>query len=207
MAIFKIMSDFNMREKLKDNNFRICYTISCIVLFVISVLLQKKISESQPAMLVFSYYASVATLIALIIAVMEIIYVIRISKTTQEKMRERVEWFKGQTVSHLSHVCSSYYESSLDDLANNQYAQLSLNFRVALKLHRNIASNFVSSEDRAIFESKNEIINNLERNIQEARYIPPQEKLPNRKSKEIRESIIDIKSMIDSKHTFTNKEV
>lgn len=196
-----------MREKLKDNNFRICYTISCVVLFVISVLLQKKISESQSAMLVFSYYASVATLIALIIAVMEIIYVIRISKTTQEKMRERVEWFKGQTVSHLSHVCSSYYESSLDDLANNQYAQLSLNFRVALKLHRNIASNFVSSEDRAIFESKNEIINNLERNIQEARYIPPQEKLPNRKSKEIRESIIDIKSMIDSKHTFTNKEV
>lgn len=196
-----------MCEKLKDNKFRVFYTIACVFLCVTSWIFQKEISESQSNMLVFSYYASVATLVALIIAVMEIVYAIRINKSTQEKMRERVEGFKNQTVSHLSHVCSSYYESSLDDLANNQYGQLSLNFRFALKLHRNIANNFISSDDKAIFDTKNDVINKLEKNIQDARYIPAQEKLPNKKSREIRESIMEIKNMIDSKHTFTNKEV
>ncbi|MEE3649898.1 MULTISPECIES: hypothetical protein [unclassified Brenneria] len=196
-----------MREKLKDNKFRVVYTIVCVFLCIVSLIFKKEISESQSNMLAFSYYASVATLVALIIAVMEIIYAIKINKSTQEKMRERVEGFKNQTVSHLSHVCSSYYESSLDDLANHQYGQLSLNFRFALKLHRNIANNFVSLDDKAFFDTKAEVINKLEKNIQDARYIPHQEKLPNRKSREIRESIMEIKNMIDSKHTFTNKEV
>ncbi|MFC7777702.1 hypothetical protein ACFQW4_11545 [Pantoea sp. GCM10028869] len=196
-----------MREKLKDNKFRIFYTLLCVILCVISWVFQKEISESQSNMLAFSYYASVATLVALIIAVMEIIYAIRLSKSTQEKMKERVDWFKNQTVSHLSHLCSSYYESSLDDLANNQYGQLSLNFRFALKLHRNIAHNFISPDDKIIFDTKSEIINKLEKDIQYARFIPPQEKMPNKKAREIRESIIEIKNMIDSKHTFTNKEV
>lgn len=202
-----MLSDLNMREKFKDNKFRVVYAMACVVLFIVSLIYKKEISDSQSSMLTFSYYASVATLVALIIAVMEIIYAIRINKSTQEKMQERVEWFKNQTVSHLSHVCSSYYESSLDDLANKQYGQLSLNFRFALKLHRNIANNFVSKNDKALFEGKSDIINQLEKNIQDARIIPPQEKLSYRKSTEIRDSIMDIKNMIDSKHTFTNKEV
>ncbi|WP_337021859.1 hypothetical protein [Pantoea anthophila] len=196
-----------MREKFKDNKFRVIYAMACVVLCIVSLIYKKEISDSQSNMLAFSYYASVATLVALIVAVMEIIYAIRINKSTQEKMKERVEWFKNQTVSHLSHVCSSYYESSLDDLANKQYVQLSLNFRFALKLHRNIANNFVSKDDKALFEGKSDIINQLEKNIQDARIIPPQEKLSYRKSTEIRDSIMDIKNMIDSKHTFTNKEV
>ncbi|WP_282497961.1 hypothetical protein [Pantoea stewartii] len=196
-----------MREKFKDNKFRVIYAMACVVLCIVSLIYKKEISDSQSNMLAFSYYASVATLVALIVAVMEIIYAIRINKSTQEKMKERVEWFKNQTVSHLSHVCSSYYESSLDDLANKQYGQLSLNFRFALKLHRNIANNFVSKDDKALFEGKSDIINQLEKNIQDARIIPPQEKLSYRKSTEIRDSIMDIKNMIDSKHTFTNKEV
>lgn len=195
-----------MCEKLNDNRFRVVYTVVCFILFVVSLIFQEEISESQKNMLVFSYYASVATLVALIIAVMEIVYAIRINKSTQEKMRERVDGFKNQTVSHLSHVCSSYYESSLDDLANNQYGQLSLNFRFALKLHKNIANNFISSDDKAIFDTKADVINKLEKNIQDARYIPPQDKLTNKKSREIRDSIMEIKDMIDSKHTFTNKE-
>ncbi|MBJ9141500.1 MULTISPECIES: hypothetical protein [Citrobacter] len=196
-----------MRDKLKDNKFRVIYTVVCVLLCVASYVFQKTISENQAIMLAFSYYASVATLIALIIAVMEIIYAIRISKSTQKKMQERIDWFKNQTVLHLSHECSSYYESSLDDLANKQYEQLSLNFRFALKLHRNIANNFVSSDDRAVFKAKADIINQLEKNIQDTRYISPQEKLTNKKSREIRDSIMEIKSMIDSKHTFTNREV
>ncbi|MDM2999090.1 MULTISPECIES: hypothetical protein [unclassified Citrobacter] len=196
-----------MRDKLKDNKFRVIYTVVCVLLCVASYFFQKTISENQAIMLAFSYYASVATLIALIIAVMEIIYAIRISKSTQKKMQERIDWFKNQTVLHLSHECSSYYESSLDDLANKQYEQLSLNFRFALKLHRNIANNFVSSDDRAVFKAKADIINQLEKNIQDTRYISPQEKLTNKKSREIRDSIMEIKSMIDSKHTFTNREV
>lgn len=196
-----------MRDKLKDNKFRVIYTVICVLLCVASYVFQKTISENKTIMLAFSYYASVATLIALIIAVMEIIYAIRISKSTQKKMQERIDWFKNQTVLHLSHECSSYYESSLDDLANKQYEQLSLNFRFALKLHRNIANNFVSSDDRAVFKAKTDIINQLEKNIQDTRYISPQEKLANKKSREIRDSIMEIKSMIDSKHTFTNKEV
>ena len=196
-----------MREKLKDNKFRFLYTIACVVLCGVSLIFKKEISESQANMLAFSYYASVATLVALIIAVMEIIYAIKINKSTQEKMRERVEGFKNQTVSHLSHVCSSYYESSLDDLVNKQYGQLSLNFRFALKLHRNIANNFVSLDDKALFDTKSDIIKELEKNIQDARVISPQEKLTNKKTKEIRDSIMEIKNMIDSKHTFTNKEV
>jgi len=202
-----MLSDLNMREKFKDNKFRVIYAMACVVLCIVSLIYKKEISDSQSNMLAFSYYASVATLVALIVAVMEIIYAIRINKSTQEKMKERVEWFKNQTVSHLSHVCSSYYESSLDDLANKQYGQLSLNFRFALKLHRNIANNFVSKDDKALFEGKSDIINQLEKNIQDARIIPPQEKLSYRKSTEIRDSIMDIKNMIDSKHTFTNKEV
>lgn len=202
-----MLSDLNMREKFKDNKFRVIYAMACVVLCIVSLIYKKEISDSQSNMLAFSYYASVATLVALIVAVMEIIYAIRINKSTQEKMKERVEWFKNQTVSHLSHVCSSYYESSLDDLANKQYVQLSLNFRFALKLHRNIANNFVSKDDKALFEGKSDIINQLEKNIQDARIIPPQEKLSYRKSTEIRDSIMDIKNMIDSKHTFTNKEV
>ncbi|HDT0623619.1 TPA: hypothetical protein QIB48_000021 [Morganella morganii subsp. morganii] len=201
------MSDLNMCEKLKDNKFRVVYTIICFLFIFASYFFQDEISGNQSSMLAFSYYASVATLIALIISVLEIIYAIRIRKSTQEQMREKIEWFKNQTVSHLSHVCSSYYESSLDDLANNKYGQLSLNIRVAIKLHRTIANNFIPEEDKVIFGTKSEVINKLEKNTQDARYVPLQEKLPTRKSREIRESIMEMKNMIDSKHTFTNKEV
>ncbi|WP_241618905.1 hypothetical protein [Rosenbergiella epipactidis] len=195
-----------MIDKIKDNVFRIIYALLCLLICVGSWHYQDDILSSSVRMLVFSYYASVATVIALIIAVLEIFYAIKITKSIQQKTQERIDTFKNQTVSHLSHVCSSYYESAIDDLVNHQYSQLSLNFRVALKLHRNIANNFISKEDRDLFEDKKNILDELEKNIHDARCMPLKEKISTRTSKKIRESLMEIKSMIDSKHTFTNVE-
>lgn len=195
-----------MIQKIKDNLFRGLYALVCLLICIISLHYQNDILASSLGMQLFSYYASVATIIALIVAIMEIFYTIKITRSIQAQTQAKIEAFKNQTVSHLSHVCSSYYESSLDDLVNHQYGQLSLNFKFALKLHRNIANNFVSTEDKNLFEQKKDIIDALDRNIQDARYIPLKEKLSTKKSREIRESIMEIKNMIDSKHTFTNIE-
>lgn len=195
-----------MRQKLKDNIFRILYALVCLAICCLSWKYQDAILLSPIEMQVFSYYASVATVIALIIAVMEIFYAIRITKSIQQKTQEKIESFKNQTVSHLSHVCSSYYESAIDDLANHQYGQLSLNFRFALKLHRNIANNFISTDDKNLFDGKKTVLDELERDIHDARSMPLANKLSARTSKKIRESIMEIKSMIDTKHTFTNVE-
>lgn len=195
-----------MRQKIKDNIFRVIYAFACLLICIISWKYQDAILLSDIGMKIFSYYASVATVIALIIAVMEIFYAIKITKSIQQKTQEKIESFKNQTVSHLSHVCSSYYESAIDDLANHQYSQLSLNFRFALKLHRNIANNFISTEDKILFDEKKSVLDVLEKNIHDARSMPVAQKLPTRNSKKIRESIMEIKNMIDSKHTFTNVE-
>ncbi|WP_265504151.1 hypothetical protein, partial [Providencia rustigianii] len=131
-----------------ENKLRLIYMIVSFLLIWISIINIDMIIRSNDNFILFSYYASIATIIALLITIMEIIHNINISKSIKEKSLFSLNKFKGSTGLSLSHECIFYYNQSLDNLSSKNYALLVTNFTIAFKLHLNIANNFMTLIDK-----------------------------------------------------------
>ncbi|WP_265498118.1 hypothetical protein, partial [Providencia rustigianii] len=111
-----------------ENKLRLIYMIVSFLLIWISIINIDMIIRSNDNFILFSYYASIATIIALLITIMEIIHNINISKSEKEKSLFSLNKFKGSTGLSLSHECIFYYNQSLDNLSSKNYALLVTNF-------------------------------------------------------------------------------
>lgn len=195
-----------LKKKIFDNKLRVLYIIISSLLLWISTINIEIIMNSNYNFTLFSYYASVATIIALLITIMEVIHNITISKSIKDKSLFTLNKFKGTTGLSLSHECIFYYNQSLDNLSSKKYALLVTNFTIALKLHLNIANNFMSIIDKKEFDNELIKLNELERKINATRNITPKCPLGNSQMQDISESLLYAKQLIESKYTYKNTE-
>ncbi|MTC60102.1 hypothetical protein GKR50_08735 [Providencia rustigianii] len=189
-----------------ENKLRLIYMIASFLLIWISIINIDMIIRSNDNFILFSYYASIATIIALLITIMEIIHNINISKSIKEKSLFSLNKFKGSTGLSLSHECIFYYNQSLDNLSSKNYALLVTNFTIAFKLHLNIANNFMTLIDKKTFDNEIENLNELEKKINSTRNITSKSPLGNLQFQDILESLLYAKQLIESKYTYRKIE-
>jgi hypothetical protein len=132
-----------MLEQAKDNCIRILYIIVCIIIVYVCYKNQSDIISINENMTLFSYYASVATVIALLISIMEILYNVSITKSIKTRSLFNLSKFKDATGLSYAHECVSYYDQCLNDLATKKYPLLVANFTIARKLHISLANHFI----------------------------------------------------------------
>ncbi|MDC9734321.1 MULTISPECIES: hypothetical protein [Proteus] len=195
-----------MFEKIKDNWIRIVYAIICLIIIVFSYTYQVDIVSSSTSMNLFSYYASVATIIALLISIMEILYAASIAKSIKVRSMFNLMRFKHTTGISYAHECNSFYEQCLSDLVTKKYPLLVANFTIAKKLHISLANYFMTKEDKKEFDAKMGILNDLEKKIIATRHITPSNPLGNAQIKEIQEALLVVKQDFQMKYTFRNSE-
>ena len=193
-------------EIMRDNKIRIFYVIVCIIILHLCIKHKSDIIDTNANMILFSYYASVATVIALIVSVMEILHNVNMTKSLKKRSLSHLNKFKNATGLSLSHDCIAYYNQSLDNLANKKFPLLVANFTIAQKLHLNIANNFMSGEDKRVFDSEINKLNDLEKQINATRHVTPKSPLGNAQVKEISEALLDIKQRLEAKYTFKKSE-
>ncbi|MGC0936661.1 hypothetical protein WKG99_14565 [Pantoea agglomerans] len=195
-----------MSEKIKDNWFRIAYVILCIVIVILGCIYQDNIVGTNASMNLFSYYASVATIIALIISIMEILYTVSIAKTIRIRSMFNLTRFKYTSGISFAHECVSSYDQCLGDLATKKYPLLVANFTIAKKLHISLANYFMTQEDKKEFDKKLLSLNELEKKIMSTRHITPSNPLGQAQIDEIHEALLIVKQEFQSKYTFRNSE-
>ncbi|CRL62056.1 hypothetical protein [Proteus vulgaris] len=195
-----------MYNKFKDNKIRIFYIFICLLIIFLCFYFQDKIIDINKNMLIFSYYASVATIIALIISIMEIFYNIKITKSIKEQSLFNLTRFKDSTGLSFAHECASYYDSCLNDLAAKKYPLLVANFTIAKKLHISLANHFMTDNDLQHFQNEKERLNSLEKKIIATRHTNASNPLGNAQIREIQEAILETKHSFESKYTFKKSE-
>ena len=195
-----------MREKIKDNWIRIVYAIICILIIALGYTYQVDIVSPPTSMNLFSYYASVATIVALLISIMEILYAVSITKSIKVRSMFNLTRFKHATGISYAHECASFYDQCLSDLATKKYPLLVANFTIAKKLHISLANYFMTKEDKNEFDTKMGTLNDLEKKIIATRHITPSNPLGNAQIKEIQEALLVVKQEFQTKYTFRNSE-
>lgn len=195
-----------MWEKIKDNWIRMAYFIICLLIIFLGCFYQNAIVSTSTNMNLFSYYASVATIVALLISIMEILYAVSITKSIKIRSMFNLTRFKYTTGISYSHECVSFYDQCLSDLATKKYPLLVANFTIAKKLHISLANYFMTKEDKKEFDIKMETLNDLEKKIFATRHITPSNPLGNAQIQEIQDALLVIKQNFQTKYTFRNSE-
>lgn len=195
-----------MLEKAKDNYIRILYIIVCAIIFFICYKFQVDVISINENMNMFSYYASVATVIALLISIMEILYNVSITKSIKTRSLFNLNKFKNATGLSYAHECVSYYDQCLNDLATKKYPLLVANFTIARKLHISLANHFMTEEDKTEFDAKKTSLNDLEKKILSTRHINASNPLGNAQIIELRDALLEVKQGFETKYTFRTSE-
>lgn len=195
-----------MVEKIKDNWIRGLYILLCGLIVFFCYQYQSDVISISENMNLFSYYASVATVIALLISIMEILYNVSITKSIKTRSMFNLTRFKDATGLSYAHECVSYYDQCLNDLATKKYPLLVANFTIAKKLHISLANHFMSKEDKKEFDEKVGSLNELEMKIIATRHITPSNPLGNAQIKELQEALLTVKQGFETKYTFRTSE-
>ncbi|HEJ0283289.1 TPA: hypothetical protein SLP08_003046 [Citrobacter freundii] len=195
-----------MAEKIKDNWIRGLYILLCGFIVFFCYQYQSDVISISENMNLFSYYASVATVIALLISIMEILYNVSITKSIKTRSMFNLTRFKDATGLSYAHECVSYYDQCLNDLATKKYPLLVANFTIAKKLHISLANHFMSKEDKKEFDEKVGSLNELEMKIIATRHITPSNPLGNAQIKELQEALLTVKQGFETKYTFRTSE-
>lgn len=195
-----------MLEKAKDNCIRILYIIICAIIVFVCYKYQYDIISISENLNMFSYYASVATVIALLISIMEILYNVSITKSIKTRSLFNLSKFKNATGLSYAHECVSYYDQCLNDLATKKYPLLVANFTIARKLHISLANHFMTEEDKKEFDDKKTALDDLEKKIFSTRHINASNPLGNAQIKEIQDALLEVKQKFETKYTFRKSE-
>ena len=125
---------------MKENRLRGIFAIFMIALLVASYFSKDFINKSYKDE--FSYYASVVTIIALLVSIFEIINSIRISKSIKEMSENRLSEFKMEAGATLAHECINFLEKAIENISSDNYSECFINFKIAKKIHSNISSRY-----------------------------------------------------------------
>lgn len=136
----------SIKNILKENVFRIAYILITLVLIFLCYKFKVYFLEDDYNFKVFSYVGVVATILALVIAVFEILQAISIAKSINEKSKELLN--QAKTIEKAAKV--SYCMSLIDSISNNitdeQYKEALLYYQFFRMLVSDMSLNYESNE-------------------------------------------------------------
>ncbi|WP_213757860.1 hypothetical protein [Delftia sp. WY8] len=181
----------NWKEVLKDNSIRIIYTIFSLLALVISILFGNHIIDNQVLLNKFGFYGGIATFIGLVIAIMEIIHNVKLSKGIKSEAKTLFE-----NVSRVNHAAYfSEYLISLDEtndhLSGDRYLQALKCFQYYRRTYARLPI------DSSMHDSLRDLIRNTEVSLHSYSNATPKNPITKQQRTEIQTSILAIKSKIE----------
>lgn len=188
-------------EKTKDNKNRIIFGLIMLVLLVISFFAESYINNHFKD--TFAYYASVVTIIALLISIFEIFNSISISKSLKEISELKLNEFKNEAGSVLAHECINLFENTIDSVTADDYPQCYLHFKMAKKIHSNIYSRYPTN---GLDDKKSKLVMGLEKRITALRNAPVNAGPNNLQKTSLLKDLISVKQEIESLYIYKKNE-
>lgn len=200
---YQLYSGFGLyMNKCKENGSRIIFAIAMVLLFVASFFAEDFINNNYKDK--FAYYASVITIIALLVSIFEIINSIRISKSIKEISDGRLNDFKSEAGVTLAHECINLLDKTIENISSDNYSECFINFKIAKKMYSNISSRYPVNGFKS---EKASIIFDLEKRVTSLRNATLSAG-PNRpQQKALLNDLISVKQEIESHYVYKNSEV
>jgi len=129
------------------NNIRLGYAILSVALIIVVYLLSSYLTENQNIFNLFSYYGTLATIVALVIAAGEVMHSMKTTKTIQEQSLQILKEVKTiELASNLSD-CLAAIDSVNKEVFQEKYDSAITNFQYFRKLCVKVIPGFTLSAD------------------------------------------------------------
>ncbi|KPZ66255.1 hypothetical protein AN394_04181 [Pseudoalteromonas sp. P1-26] len=176
---------------LKEQWVRVFYTFISIVFVWISLKFKNKIIDNVESFNEFSYIGVVATLVALMVAIFEVMHSINLSKGIREEAKKLLK--QSQEINGASFVseCLSVLDEANDHISSERY-------NLSLKCFQHFRRTYlrISGDEELIVEINNRV-GAVELGLQQATHTTAKAPLTKKKRLEIQESILNIKKNLE----------
>lgn len=177
---------------IKDNWIRVTYGVCSFIVFIISLILMDRVVANSTTLNKFSYFGVVITIIALIVAIFEVLHSISISKSIRDEAKSVLA--QAQQLSGASFIseCLSVLDEANDHLAGERYA-------LALKCFQHFRRTYtrISVITDVTAQKLSSLISNVELSLQQSIHATPQAPIQKKKRVSIQTNILNIKSHLE----------
>jgi hypothetical protein len=178
-------------SKLKDNKIRIFYIFISLLAAFCAYKYKEEILKSTDSFNEFSYVGGIATLIGLLITVLEIIHGIRVSKGIRDEARAIVTHAQKVDRASLISECLSNLDELNSYLSNEKY-------KISLKCFQYFRRNYTRISDTSpISYWMKETLHEVELELQSATHASAAAPLTRAKRVTLQNKIIAIKSKLE----------
>jgi len=179
-------------NSIKYNKLRIFYAIASIIILYVAYKYNDAIVKDTANFNEFSYVGGVATLVALMITIFEVVHNIRISKSIQDEARKIIDHTKQIEGASFISECLSTLDEVNDHLSGERYL-------ISLKCFQHFRRTYVrvSCVD-AIKQNMTDTLKDVELALHQATHTNTQAPLPKGKRKQIQENIMSIKMALEN---------
>ncbi len=168
---------------------RIFYSSISIALVIVSICYQDDIIGNDKAFNEFSYYGVVATVIALFVAVFEVLHSIHISKGIQEEAKKLLAQVKKVDGASLVSECLSVLDEANSHVSGERYD-------LSLKCFQHFRRTYLRIPDGSDV-NHNSKIGEIELALQQASHTTASSPLTKKKRTSIQEDILTIKNHLE----------
>lgn len=177
---------------IRNNKLRVFYTIVSILIVCVAYKYNDAIVKNSDNFNEFGYIGGVATLIALMITIFEVVHNISISKSIQDEARKIIEHTKKIEGASFISECLSTLDEANDHLSGERYL-------ISLKCFQHFRRTYVRiSCFDATKSSITDILGDVELALHQATHTNSQAPLPKNKRKQIQEKIMSIKFTLEN---------
>lgn len=178
-------------EFIKNHWIRFAYFLVSVVALLVSLVFKEDVIENAGYLNGFSYFGVVATLIALVVAVCEVLHSVTVSKSIRDEAREILK--QVQEVSGASFVseCLALLDEANEHVSGERYVLSLKCFQHFRRTYLRISGpeNLVKKIDDALCE--------IELSLQQATHTSAQAPLGKGKKVKIQKSILNIKRCLE----------
>lgn len=175
---------------IKDQCLRIIYVFIAICILVYAYCKEVAVTGNQPALNTLSYWGTIATLIALIITIIEVVHSIRITKGIQAQAEKIL--MRARVIDSTAFISECL--SALDE--TNNYLS-SENYTLSLKCFQYFRKCYAKLHDKSEFGTLDKSINKTELSLHKATHSSPSAPLTKIAKTLIHNEILSIKSMLE----------
>ncbi|MEN3802111.1 hypothetical protein ABDZ32_16170 [Aeromonas veronii] len=179
-------------QLIKDNWIRVSYILGSSLVFIISLYAMDDVVTDSSALNKFSYIGVVITIIALIIAISEVVHSISISKSIRDEAKNVLTQAQRLSGAAFISECLSVLDEANDHLTGERYA-------LALKCFQHFRRTYtrISVIADATAQQINSLIRDVELSLQQSIHATPQAPIQKKKRASIQSNILTIKSHLE----------
>lgn len=190
----------NTMKFISDQYLRILYVIVAICIVVFANVNEAAVTTNTISFNTLSYWGTIATLIALVITIIEILHSIRITKGIQAQAKNLLMRARAIDSSAYMTDCLSALDESNDHLSSEKYT-------LSLKCFQYFRKSYARLHDKSEFgQSLDNIINKTELSLQKSTHSSAAAPLTKPAKTSIHNDILSIKSILEQSRLSRSNE-